>query len=223
MQSDPLKRQKRFDAIARTVALAAIFIMLFSLGAGYYVSALPVVEPTATITPLPSATLSPTPTRTPPPTARLTPGVREVFIPGIEEEALRNQFRANMFTCSAVELAESGLYGWSCVQESASIQVEVLVQSRTPDTIDKITAVVTQPNNPFLGSALRYFRILTQLRFEGAEPRSAEDWLTNTLPRVASDDQFERAVFGEVLYVLSGTPHEWTFEMGELPEVEGEE
>jgi hypothetical protein len=223
MQNDPLKRQKKFDAIARTIALAAIFIMLFSLSAGYYVSALPVVQPTATETPLPSPTLSPTPTKTPPPTARLTPGVREVFIPGIAEAALRNQFRANMFTCTNVELAETGLYEWSCIQESASIRVEVSVFSRTPDTIDKITAVVTQPNNPFLGSALRYFRMLAQLRYEGAEPRSAEDWLSSTLPRLAADDQFERAVFGEVLFVLSGTPRQWTFEMGELPEVEGEE
>jgi hypothetical protein len=223
MQSDPLKRQKKFDAIARTVALAAIFIMLFSLSAGYYVSALPVVQPTATETPLPSPTLSPTPTRTPPPTARLTPGVREVFIPGIGEEALRNQFRANLFTCTDVELAESGLYEWSCIQESASIRVELSVMSRTPDTIDKITAVVTQPNNPFLGSALRYFRILAQLRYEGAEPRSAEEWLASTLPKVDSDDQFERAVFGEVLYVINGTPRQWTFQMGELPEAEGEE
>jgi hypothetical protein len=45
------------------------------------------------------------------------------------------------------------------VQESTSIRSELWVYSRTPDTVDKITAVVTQPKIPFLGSALRFFRI----------------------------------------------------------------
>jgi hypothetical protein len=223
MQSDPLNRQNKFNAVARTVAIAAIFIMLFSMGAGYYVSIIPTVAPTPTQTPLPSPTLSPTPTKTPPPTARSTPGVREVFIPGLSADALRNQFRANLFICTEAEMAESGYYEWSCTQESASIKVEMSVFSRTPDTIDKITTVVSQPDNPFLGSALRFFKIIAQLQYEGAEPRSADDWLSNTLPTVASDEQSERAVFGDVLFVLSGTPRQWTFEMGELPETDGEE
>jgi hypothetical protein len=223
MESDPQKRQNNFDKIARTLSIAAIFIMLFSLSAGAYVSALPTVEPTATETPIPSPTVSPTPTRTPPPTARLTPGPREVFIPGLDADALRNQFRANLFICSEAELTEAGLYQWTCTQGTESITVEMTVLSRTPDTVDQVTMVISQPNNPFLGSALRYFRMLAQMRYEGAEPRSAEDWLTNMLPRVASDDQFERAVFGEVLFVLNGTPRQWTFEMGELPESDGEE
>jgi hypothetical protein len=223
MEIDPQKRQKRFDAVARSLAMIAIFVMLFSLGAGYYMSILPTPVPVPTETPIPSPTASPTPTRTPPPTARQTPGIREVFIPGLDPEAVRTKFQANMFVCTEAELGEAGFYEWSCEQESSSIKTELRIFSRTADTVDKMTGIVSQPGNPFLGSALRFFRLMAEVQYEGAEPRSAEDWLTITLPKIASDEEFKRAVFGEVLFVLSGTPRQWTFEMGELPQTEGEE
>jgi len=143
-----------------------------------------------------------------------------VYIPGLNPESLRTKFQANMFVCTDTELGASGYYEWSCMQESASIRSEMQVFSRTPDTVDKITAVVSQPENPFLGSALRFFRLVVDTNYDGAEPSSAVDWLTNTLPTVASDEESRRAVFGEVLFVISGTPHRWTLEMGELPEIE---
>jgi hypothetical protein len=223
MQGDPHKRRKKFDTIARTVSLVAIFVMLFSFSAGYYISTIPTPVPTPTETHTPAPTPSPTPTRTPPPTARLTPGVREVYILGASPESLRTKFMANLFDCTEPEMGTAGLYEWSCVQESASIRNEFWVYSRTPDTIDKIIATSAQPDNPFLGSALRFFRLVIETPYDGAEPGSAQDWLTNTLPTVASDEDFRRAVFGEVLIVLSGTPHRWTLEMGEIPEIETEE
>jgi hypothetical protein len=223
MTFDPQKRQKKFDAIARSLSVIAIFVMLFSFGAGYYVSSLPTPVPTPTETRTPVPTTTPVPTRTPPPTVRQTPGILEVYIPGVEPDALRTKFQANMFTCSSIEIGASGYYEWSCVQESTSIRSELWVYSRTPDTVDKITAVVTQPENPFLGSALRFFRLVVETRYEGAEPSSAQDWLTITLPTVASVEEFKQAVFGEVLFVLSGTPQQWTLEMGELPETDIEE
>ncbi|HSV85395.1 MAG TPA: hypothetical protein VLH85_02400 [Levilinea sp.] len=220
MQNDNLTRRRRFDTIARTLALAAIFIMLFSLSVGYYAATLPTPAPTPTETRTPAPTPTPTPTRTPPPTARLTPGVRQVYIPGLTPEALRTRFQANLFVCTESEIGASGYYQWSCVQQSATIRSELVVYSRSAGTVDKIVATVSQPENPFLGSALRFFRLVVQTRYDGADPRSAEDWLTITLPTVASDEEFRRAVFGEVLFVLTGTPAHWTLEIGELPEIE---
>jgi hypothetical protein len=223
MQSDPQKRRQMFDRIARSLAVFAIFIMLFSMGAGYYVSIQPTPIPTPTPTRTPFPTLTPTLTRTPPPLARLTPGVLDVYLPGADPEVVRTRFRANMFACTETELAPSGYYEWTCVQESTTIRNELLVISRSPDTIDKMIAVVSQPENPFLGSAMRFFRMVTDTRYDGAEPRSAEDWITITLPTLASEEESRRAVFGEVLFVLSGTPRQWRLEVGELPEIEGEE
>lgn len=220
MQNDNLKRRRRFDAIARTLSVAAMIIMLFSLGAGYYAARLPTPAPTPTETRTPAPTPSPTPTRTPPPAARLTPGVRQVFIPGLAPETLRTRLLANMFVCTESEIGVSGYYEWSCVQESATIRSELVVYSRTIDTVDKIVATVSQPENPFLESALRFFRLVVRSHYDGAEPRSADDWLTITLPTIASEEEFRRAVFGEVLFVLTGVPTRWTLEMGELPETE---
>jgi hypothetical protein len=218
MTQEPEHSTNRLDGIVRALAIIGISVMLMSFGIAYYYNVRPAIASPPTETPLPTATDLPIFTRTPPAQER-TGGELEVYLPGLSPETIRTKFQANLFQCTQPTLNDEGLYEWDCSISSTTAESQILVLSRSIESVDKIIAGISQPQNPVRSEALRFIGLVAELPYTGAEPSSARDWAEITLLEQLQSEvrEEQRAVFGDVLFRLSGEPTFWTLEMGQLP------
>jgi len=214
----------RLNRIMLALAIFAIVVMFISLSAGYYAVTRPTPSPTPTETATPTSTIAPTstlvptPTKTEPPSARSAGAQpKDVYLPGLTPGAVVQAYTIRLYQCSDPRLNEAGLYEWICTQGSSYATNEVHILSRGEDTVDQVVATFktaedssrTDEIEHFLGEA-------AGLQYTGSTPSQATDWVRRKVPGLQAGEQPLRAVFGDVLFVLSCSGQDWSLTVGEL-------
>jgi hypothetical protein len=123
-------------------------------------------------------------------------GVR--WIPNLGASHVRDLAAARGLKCEGPK-EERGTQVWTCDAATPLVAYHVEFYG-SPSRIEYIRAVVTQQGRPREDMARGFLGHLAGVRYEGAEPPRASEWVEENLESGGIE------MFGPVRYRLSGTP-----------------
>jgi hypothetical protein len=152
--------------------------------------------PAGIATPLPEPAASPS-------TAPTAPGPAPTSIPGIDADGMIEGLRNGGLKCSSAAFDTRGLT-WTCAAEGTAADVLVTLHGESTSSIAWVRATVSRATD---FSAVSFLQDIAAVRYSGAEPPRARDWVRRTLSTGGA------IVIGPVRLELSGIPGERTLDV----------
>jgi len=119
------------------------------------------------------------------------------FLAGLHAADLAKAIREKGLACKEPVTERDGMH-WVCEAQTPLIGYFAEYWGRVPGRIEYIKVVISQPNGPKPERATALLNIFANLRYQGAEPDKARDWIAANL------DKGGQQMFGPARYKLSG-------------------
>ena len=119
------------------------------------------------------------------------------YLAGLHAADLAKVIREKGLVCKEPVSERDGMH-WVCEAQTPLIGFFAEYWGRVPGRLEYIKVVVTQSKEPKVERVTALLDVFTKLRYQGAEPAKARDWIAANLEKGGQQ------MFGSASYKLSG-------------------